>query len=97
MDQPHLDAHSSPLLFDTHRQGSSLCLAHKALDHPCCGRTWRVVRTVDRLQRVETPARLGKVEPYQSHRSEVVADDRFGHTTPSAASKQQSVLGTEIG
>jgi hypothetical protein len=66
-------------------------------DHPCRGRTRRVVPTVDRLQRVETAARLGKIEPDQSRCGEVVADDRFGHKAPSAAGQQQSVLGAKIG
>jgi hypothetical protein len=77
--------------------GKSFTLAHKALDHPCCGRAWRVIRAVDRLQRVEAAAHLGKIEPYQSRGSEVVSDDGFGHKAQSAASKQQSVLGTKIG
>ena len=76
---------------------SDPCPAHKALDHPCRGRTRRAVRTIDRLELVDPAAHLGKIEPHQAPGCEIVADDRFGHQAPSTAGKQQRVFGAEIG
>ena len=39
-------------------------------------------------ERIGTVAHLGKIEPHQSPRSEVITDDRFRHKAPSAASTQ---------